>query len=189
MAVIKGNIFVRGARGRVGNLIYRIRYGIQELYAMPRKSKKKPSPAQKAQRLLMTMANGYAKRLKTNEQMRLFYEEMARKRGFTNAYHAAISHYLTSPKLLQVDFSDYLAKAGDRIVFKPTAWDKVESVEVVLKDAAGEVIESGLARNDGSGWWTYLVQTSHADVPAATVVFEIHDDLPRTRAREVAVPA
>ena len=189
MAVIKGNIFVRGARGRVGNLIYRIRYGIQELYAMPRKSKKKPSPAQKAQRLLMKMANGFAKQLKTNEQMRLFYEEMARKRHFTNAYHAAISHCLTNPKLLRVDFSDYLAQAGDRIVFKPTAWDKVESVKVMIKDARGEVIEGGWAQTDGSGWWTYLVQTSHAEAPGATVVFEIRDDLDHLKACEVAIPA
>ena len=189
MAVIRDNIFVLGARGRVGNLIYRIRYGILEFYSMPKKKKKKPSPAQQAQRFLMKRANGFAKALKTNETMRLFYEEMARKRHFTNAYHAAISHVLTNPKILEVDFSEYLAQSGDSIRFKPTAWDKVESVKVTLKDAGGETIESGWAQEDAKGWWKYLVQNSHADTPAATVVFEIHDDVSKTKTVEMDIPA
>ncbi len=189
MAVIRDNIFVLGARGRVGNLIYRIRYGILEFYSLPKRKKKKPSPAQEAQRFLMKRAVGFAKGLKTNEAMRLFYEEMARKRHFTNAYHAAISHVLTNPSILDVDFSEYLAQAEDSIRFKPAAWDKVESVKVILKDAEGEIIESGWAKSDTRDWWRYVVQASHEDRPAATVVFEIHDDVPKMKAVEKAIPA
>ena len=189
MAVIRDNIFVLGARGRVGNLIYRIRYGILEIYSMSKGKKKKPSPAQKAQRFLMKRAVAFAKGLKTNETMRLFYEEIARKRHFTNAYHAAISHVLTNPKILEVDFSEYLAEAGDSIRFKPKVWNKVEKIKVTLKDVQGETIESGWAQEDAKGWWKYRVQVSHANTPAVTVVFEIHDDVFHMKIVEMAVPA
>ncbi len=189
MAIIQGNIFVAGARGKVGNLIYRIRYGILEFYAMPRKTKKKPSPAQIAQRLLMKLANQWAKQLKTNPEMRAFYETMARERHLTNAYHAAISHYLTNPNIREVDFSDYLARVGDKIRCRPTAWLEVKSVTVILKDAMGDVLESGPAQKTARGWWTYVVQESHEDAPAAMVVFEICDDLDHVKARETAIPA
>jgi hypothetical protein len=189
MAVVKRNSIIDAIRGHMGNVVFRVRNGIQEMYGMPKKSEKAPSPAQIAQRLLMKLANQWAKQLKTNPAMRAFYETMAVEKHFTNAYHAAISHYLTNPNIREVDFSDYLTQAGDTIRFKPTAWLEVKSVNVILKDARGEVLENGSAQKDTRGWWTYIVQESHADSPAALVVFEICDDLDHMKARELAIPA
>ncbi len=184
MAVVKRNSIIDAIRGHVGNVVFRVRNGIQEMYGMPKKTEKAPSPAQIAQCMLMKLANQWAKQLKTNPEMRAFYETMALEKHLTNAYHAAISHYLTNPNIRLVDFSDYLARAGNSIRFQPTAWLEVKSVNVILKDARGEVLESGLAQSDTKGWWTYVVQNSHADSPAATVVFEIRDDLDHLKARD-----
>ncbi len=177
MAVISGNRAIYGARGRLGEFYYRIRHDIQEICKMPSKSTTPPSQAQLAQRQLMRDANIYAKRLKTDPEMRKYYEKMAAKKKKTDAYHCALSHYMTSPKLRQVDFSDYTGRSGDSIRCQATAWKMVTSVFIKIKDAGGTVIESGPAQKGEYDWWSYTAHESCDDWVNGTIEIEITDDL------------
>ncbi len=187
MALISGNTAMKGVTGRLGELYYRIRYGNQEVCAMPRKSTRPPSKAQLEQRELMQKANIYAKRLKKDPEMRTYYEKRAKQKKMTNAYHCALSHYMTCPKLREVDFSAYTGKSGDTIRGKATAWKSVVSVLIQIKDAGGTVIESGPAQKGEYDWWIYTVHESNPGWKTGTVVFEITDDLDHTTIRELAV--
>ena len=44
MAVAKRNSIIDAIRGHMGNVVFRVRNGIQEMYGMPKKSEKAPGP-------------------------------------------------------------------------------------------------------------------------------------------------
>ncbi len=188
MARISGNVAMRGVRGRLGEMYYRFRYGNQEVCRMPAKSTKPRSPAQLAQQQLMAEANIYAKRLKTNPEMQAWYEQMASLMGMTNAYHCAVSHYMTSPRLREVNFKEYTGKTGDRIRFRATAWKSVKSVLVKIMDAKGAVVQSGAAQQADEDWWLYTLSESVANWQTGMVVVEITDDLDHSKSFDVAIP-
>ncbi len=184
MALISGNTAMHGARGRLGEIYYRIRYGNQEVCAMPRKSTKPRSPAQLAQQELMALANIYAKQLKTNAEMRTYYEKMAPLKKKTDAYHCAISHFMTSPRLRQVGFETYAGRTGDIIRCQPKAWKEVVSVFVRIKDRLGHEVESGPAEKADYDWWLYTARETVVEWREFTVIFEITDDLGHVGVRE-----
>ncbi len=188
MAIISGNTAMKGVRGRLGEMYYRIRYNIHEVCRMPRMPQKPPTPAQEAQRQLMKDANIYAKRMKTDPEMRAYYEKMAKRKKKTNAWHCALSHYMTTPRLQQVDFSDYRGETDDKIRCQVIGWKSVRSVNVEIKDSGGNVIVSGPARKDDYDWWTYLVPESIPQWKAGTVTFTMTDDLDHVKVREVVIP-
>ena len=156
---------------------------------MPRKSSKPPSEAQLAQRELMRDANIYAKRLKTDSEMRTYYEKMAKKKKMTNAYHCALSHYMTCPRLRQVDFSEYAGTSGDTIRCQAFAWKSVSSVFIKIMDSGGSIVESGAAEKGDYDWWIYTLHQSIPGWQSGTVVFEITDDLGHVRIQKEVIPA
>ncbi len=187
MALISGNVAMNGARGRLGEIYYRFRYGSQEVCRMPKKSTKPRSPAQLAQQELMPEANAYARRMKSDPEMRAYYEKMAPLMGKTDAWHCAVSHYMTSPRLRKTDFSDYKGEKGDPIRCEATAWKKVISVVVTIKDSLGQAVESGPAQPGDDDLWIYTVSETVVEWRKAIVIFEITDDLGHVKTREAAV--
>ncbi len=188
MALISGNTAMHGVRGRLGEFYYRMRYSFQEVCMMPRRSNKPPTPAQLAQRELMKEGNIYAKRLKTDPEMRNYYKKMAKKKNLTNAYHSALSHYMTCPKLRQVDFNEFTGRAGDRIRFQAFAWKSVAAVFIKIKDAGGTVLQSGPAQPDDYDWWSFAIREPVANWQSATVSFELTDDLDHVKTLDVKIP-
>ena len=189
MAKMSGNTAMKGARGRLGEFYYRIRYNFQEVCKMPRKSTKPPTGAQLAQRELMKEANIYAKKLKTDPEMRAYYEKMAKRKKKTNAYHCALSHYMTCPRLRQMDFSKYTGSSGDTIRCQATAWKSVSSVFIKILDSGGAVVESGAAEKGDYDWWSYTLHQSIPGWKSGTVVIEMTDDLGHVKISEVKIPA
>ncbi len=188
MAIIKGNPMVEGARGRLSKLAYyRFRRGNTEICAMPEKSKKPRSPAQLERQELMKDANVYYERIRNDPEKMAYYEQMAKKKGNTDAYHQVISHYLTMPRLLQTDTSGYEGEAGNTIGCLPKAWDRVVSVFVRIKNRLGEELESGPAEKVQYERWSYTVLETVVEWEAVTVVFEITDDLGHVGVKEVPI--
>ncbi len=189
MARISGNVAMNGARGRLGEIYYRFRYGNQEVCKMPAKSTKPRSPAQLARQELMKEANIYYRKIEKDPEKMAWYKKMAEQKGKTDAYHAVISHYLTSPRLRDVDFHECAGESGDSIGCRATAWNAVVSVVVIIRDHLGAVVESGAAQKGEDDWWLYTISETIARWPAATVVFEITDDLDHIKTREMNPPA
>jgi hypothetical protein len=188
MAIIKGNPAVERARGRLSKLLYyRFRNGNTELCSMPQKSDIPRSPDQLAQQDRMTEANRYYARIKNDAEKMAWYKKMAKRKGITDAYHAVISHHMTSPRLRQQDTSAYKGEAGDTVRCQPKVWNRVVSVLVRIKNRLGEEVESGPAAKGEYEWWSYTVRESAAGWEGFTVVFEVTDDLDHVGVKEVPI--
>ncbi len=118
-----------------------------------RKSTKIKQTHQDALRKATTYAN-FARRQET-------YINKARDKGVT-AYSIAIVDWFGTPKVLVVSVDAWTGKPGQTIRVKAKDNIQVTGVTVVIRDARGNVLETGEAvpSKTGSSWWKYTTRTS-----------------------------
>lgn len=158
MARVINNSFTSGISGKVGrDLLFKTwKNGNTYLYQRPKKPAKQ-SPQQKANRMKFQMAAFFAKSMMNDPLKKAEYWEKAKQLKLPNAYTAAITEYMRNPEITQIELLDYQGNEGDEIKIKVGKKDfEVETVEVLILDARGKVIESGKAeRKNRRGDWIY----------------------------------
>jgi hypothetical protein len=96
MATYKNNTIIDGLQGKVGNLVFRKRGNKTSFYTLsPRK--KALSEKQLAAQKRFAIAVKLAKEALLDDTKRKEFEEMAKKKGNSSAYSAAISFYIAFP--------------------------------------------------------------------------------------------
>ena len=95
----------------------------------------------------------------------------------TSAYAVAMTDYLKAPKINSIDVSAYKGVVGDRIAINAVDDFKVVSVAVVIKSAAGAVIESGVATLDAGKAedFSYVATKANAAATGSKVSVTVKD--------------
>jgi hypothetical protein len=151
MAKLRSNLLTSHLRGRVGDLVYKW-YGDKVVVTrVPQFRPQKPSKAQKIQRQGFKAAMSYAQKVLADPERRAAYAPIARKRR-RSIQVLAISDFLKAPRITAVDGRGYRGRVGGEIVVLVGDRFKVIALEVVLRDAAGRVIEQGPAKSFGNDW-------------------------------------
>src|SRR5688572_16781341 len=92
-----------------------------------------------------------------------FYALVAKRNKLTHAYIAAVTDYMTSPTLKEIDISGYTGKKGEYIIISSVDTLKIQTVfvEILLED--GTFVETGLATLPrGARRWQYLTTTDNS---------------------------
>lgn len=105
MARITANIMIKGLSGKLGKLVFRQRNGKTQVYRMA------PRSGEKSDKLTVCNDHFRNSMIRTREAMnnpvkRAEFQKMAKKQGYSDAYHAALSYYLREAYKLNRDFQD-----------------------------------------------------------------------------------
>jgi hypothetical protein len=178
MAISFKNVITRMYSGRVGDIVLRNYGGKSVMAKRPDCSKVIKSPAQLANQAKFAKANKYSKAVKNDPQRSEDYSEKKKKTKYKDVYHAAMSDYMTKPKVKKVDLTTYRGHPGN--VISILAWDKfrVETVSVMILNTKGQLIEKGtaVARSfSGNTEWDYKATVENADYIGGRVEIRITD--------------
>ncbi|HQE94015.1 MAG TPA: hypothetical protein PLH19_15055 [Anaerolineae bacterium] len=136
---------------------------------MPAPSDKAPTAAQAAARERFQEATAYGKAAKD-------HPAYAAKAAGTEktSYNVAVADWYHEPEVAEVDLEAWTGGVGE--VLRARARDDVQvtTVQFVLADADGHLVESGAATLGADGWWRYTTTVDHPG-GAATVLVTAHD--------------
>lgn len=98
MAIMKLTAPVESIKGRIGDVVLR-RYGDRIIVAKRPAKRTKLSEKQQQQIELFRQAAAFAKEQMKDPATKKMYEKQALKKGYSNAYTAAVTSYLKTPGL------------------------------------------------------------------------------------------
>lgn len=165
MAKVKLNPVMEQMRGKVGDLVFKRFQDEVVIARKPGRSGRAPTPGQAAHRQRFRLAALYGKAVFADPIQRALYADAAKTRR-KSAFALTVSDYLNAPAVDDIDLSAYAGNAGDLIAIRASDDFGVAGVTVVIRDAAGAVLEQGAAVND-RGAWRY---TASATVPPGQAV-------------------
>jgi hypothetical protein len=155
MATIRSNVLASTFSGSIGHIVFRQLRGKAVISNKPARSDKQ-SALQRENRLRFKSAAAWARAQMLDENKKEYYWRMAKKLKLPNAYTAAVSDYMRKGEIKEIDTREYKGKAGDVIKLKVGKKDFiVRHVDVVLQDAAGQLIEKGVAVRTDRNLFTY----------------------------------
>jgi hypothetical protein len=160
--VIANNALLKGARGRLGGVIFQP-WGDKVIVRSEPTFRKVPAWKQSRRQQLTRMnfkhATLYAKEVTRDPEKKAYYARKAKAIGVRSAYSAAISDYMRGLTIESVDTRQYNGKIGGQI--KVTVRKKdfaAKEVNMSFKTTVGEIIERGKAAMDSNGAWVYRNQ-------------------------------
>jgi hypothetical protein len=177
MANVKLNALVDGVSGKVGkNIVLRQRGGRTLLGTKPEPSLNL-SEKQKAQRERFQQAARFAKSILLSPEAKAEYEKLAEADEFLTPYSAAVTDFLTSPEIAQIDAKSYDGKVGDKMVVRSGIDFKVMSANVSIFQADGSLLESGEATSLDAARleWVYVASKPVAVLTGVKVVATVTD--------------
>ncbi len=183
MAKVGLNAITSHFRGLVGDVVFKRIGG--KLYATrrPAPRKTKPKAEEKERRKRFAAANKYAQKVVGDPELKAGYAATAKKLR-RRIYNLALSDYLTAPQITDVTYSLHWQQGGKIVVTTPND-DKIAAMHVVLRDAAGRVIERG-EPTPARKSWRYDTQVPRTGGPL-TIEVTAADRLGKTTTRKVEV--
>jgi hypothetical protein len=187
MAISFKNLITKHYSGRVGDVVLRNYGGKSVMAKRPDCSKVIKSTAQLANMAKFGKASKYSKTVKNDPKLSEDYNEKKKKTKYKDVYHAAMSDFMTKPKVRKVDLKIYRGQPGNLI--RISAWDKfrVETVNVMILNNKGQLIEKGPAvakAFSGNREWDYIAIAENADYKGGSIEIRVTDK-PGNVAREV----
>jgi hypothetical protein len=176
MAFSYDNEITKNYHGMMGGIVFRCRGNMSIMSKRPDCSKVVKTEAQKANMKRFAAAVIYAKRVLNDPELREKYEKIRKENQST--WNAAISNFLSKPKIEEIDLEGYKGLQGN--VIKISAWDKYKVVAVIVTilNFIGHVIESGsaVARPLSGGLdWDYVVKEINPSYKGSRVVVRVTD--------------
>jgi len=152
MAILSPASLLHGARGKLGDLIFR-KDGdktIVQTYTPPRT---KRSPAQKRCNTRMLLAAFAARNAMANPAIKAHYEKKKKRLNVSSAYTAACTDFLRNGKVDYVDTSKF---SKGQITIKAYKADfGLEQVAVTLTNAEGDFVLQGAATPKSNGEYLF----------------------------------
>ena len=178
MAISFKNVITKLYSGRVGDIVLRNYGGKSVMAKRPDCSKVVKSPAQLANQNKFAKAVHYSKAVKNDPQRSEDYSEKKKKNKYKDVYHAAMSDCMTKPKVQKVDLVSYRGQTGN--VIRIRAWDKfrVETVNVMILNNKGQLIEKGTAVAkifSGNREWDYTATVENVDYKSCRILVRVKD--------------
>lgn len=146
------NAISTGATGMFGKqVVMYVRNGRQIIAKAPCKRPGKGTAGQERTKADFRLATGWSARVRANDELRSWY--LPGVAGGKNVHNLSIADYLVAPVIHDVQIT------GGRIAISASDNFRVHTVTVVISDAAGTILETGLAVNIGDDNWEYLPAT------------------------------
>jgi hypothetical protein len=177
MAKIDNNPLLQGVKGSLGKtMVVKTARGKLIMANRPKKTTKAPSEAQASYRQRFLEAVFYAKgQMQDAVQAALYATGISTK--VTSAYGVAVADYLAAPKIVSVNTDEYVGVVGNTIVVRAIDDFRVVSVQLVLRNESGAVIEQGHAVIDPQNamHWIYTITQAQAAVAGTSVRVVVRD--------------
>jgi DUF917 family protein len=178
MAISYNNVITKHFHGRIGDVVLRWVAGKSVMSKRPDCSKVVKSAAQLANQAKFGKASKYSKAVKNDPQLSEDYSEKKKKTKYKDVYHAAMSDFMTKPKVQKVELTTYRGQPGNMI--RISAWDKfrVETVSVMILNKMGQLIEKGpaVARTfSGNREWDYIATVENIDYKSCRILVQVKD--------------
>lgn len=173
MAKVDKNIIIEGLRGSLGDQLI-IQYGkggVTIVRTRPRQSSKPPSEAQLEARERFQEAAAYAK----DSKGETVYGEKAEGTSQTS-YNVALADWYHAPEVEEIDLEGWTDAIGEVLRTKVRDNVNVESVNFVIAETDGTLVESGAAEPAEGLWWQYTTTADHPGGQATVLVTA--EDLP-----------
>ena len=177
MAVSYDNVLTKTYYGRFGDVVLRRgKGGMSIMSKRPDCSKVVKTEAQKINMKRFAAATIYAKNVLNDPKKVEYYRK--KKKSRQSVWNAAISDFMSRPKVVAVDLNGYRGLKGN--VISVSAWDKykVEAVSVMIYNDINQVIESGfaVARSfSGGREWDYKATVMNPSYAGCRVVVRVTD--------------
>jgi len=177
MAIANDNVITRMLHGRIGNVIFR-KVGKKTIASKAHDySKHKWTKAQIENRKRFGKASlKVNKKLRDDPELKNKYKKLAK--GNQNANNVAMSDYLKPPEITEINVKNYKGQKGNTI--RVGAKDKyfIAGVIVMILNAQGIEVESGMAVEipfSGSGVWVYKSMEDNPCWKGGRVVVRVAD--------------
>ena len=173
MAKVHNNIFVRGLSGKIGGqfVLRRLRDGRTIVCNIPDFSNRKLSKDQKDHHKRFKAASAYAKKASRSNPI---YAELAAG-TMKNAYNVALGDWFHPPVIHTVE------RKGKVIRVEASDDVTVASVQILVLDEKGKVVEKGEGIRKKGDWWEYTptaegkVVVEARDLPGNVTKTEFRD--------------
>ena len=155
MAQVKNNFSIEGISGKIGKqIVFRQVNGKTIIAARPHRNPT-THPTLINQNNRFRLASAYAKKALADPILKEEYTAEAKKRGIINPYNMAVSDYMKTPEISQVNTSAYTGKQiKEPINIEVTDNFKVIAVKVsIIRQSS--IIEEGYATFTANIWQYY----------------------------------
>jgi hypothetical protein len=177
MAHSTNNLIMLGFSGKLGNqVVLRNVNGKIIMSNIPHRKNKKAVGKQIETCNRFRMASRWAKGILRDPEMLAAYREKAGKGQ--SAYNAAISDYLNSPVVSEINVSNYHGHAGDKIIVTAKDDFRVREVKVTIAGPGGKELEHGACKPGESGIYWHYPATTDIGNPEGLTVSAIARDYP-----------
>ncbi len=176
MAISYDNAITKNYHGMMGGIVFRCRGDMSIMSKRPDCSKVVKSEAQKANMKRFAAATIYGKRVLNDPNLREKYRK--RKKKYQSTWNAAISDFMSKPKVKDIDLKGYRGLPGNEIRISALDRFKFEAVIVTILNIPGQVIESGraFARPSSEGMeWGYKAAVMNPSYKGGKVVVRVVD--------------
>jgi hypothetical protein len=176
MAISYDNVITKKYHGMMGGIVFRCRGDMSIMSKRPDCSKVVKTEAQKANMKRFTAATIYGKKVLSDPMLREKYEK--KKKMYQSVWNAAISDFMSRPKIQVIDMKDYKGLPGNELSISAQDRFKFEAVIVTILNILGQVIESGraVARPSSDNMeWDYVVKEINPSYRGSKVVVRVVD--------------
>lgn len=179
MAHSNNSIITGKLTGSIGKeLVFRTWKGKTIVAKAPKKRTGELTQAQAETQEKFFMASRYAKAILSNTDPALAAAYSASLRPRQNLYSRALTDFMSSPVVKQLDTRNYDGTAGSTVLVRAIDDFRVTAVRVEIYDASGALHESGNAVQNLNGLdWTYTAQLA-LSTPAGARIKAIATDVP-----------
>ena len=185
MAISFDNAITKNYHGMMGGIVFRCRGDKSIMSKRPDCSRVVKTKAQKANMKRFAAATVYGKKVLSDPMLREKYEK--KKKMYQSIWNAAISDFMSRPKIQTIDVKDYKGLPGNEIRISARDRFKFEAVIVTILNILGQVIESGRAvanpLSDGMEW-VYKTTVMNPSYKGSKIVVRV-GDLPGNVVNEV----
>lgn len=158
MAEVKLNGWMQNTRGASGDIVFKKAYGRLIVSQKPKFKPGPPTEAQAVVRARFAASAKYAKAVMADPVARVPYVVAAEARN-TGAFGLALGDYMNLPEVKEIDLAGYSGKIGDAIRVTATDDFELTSVKVTIRNAAGAILEQGLAKANFESIHVYRATT------------------------------
>jgi hypothetical protein len=185
MAISYDNAITKNYHGMMGGIVFRCRGDKSIMSKRPDCSRVVKTKAQKDNMKRFAAATIYGKTVLNDPILREKYEK--KKKMYQSIWNAAISDFMSKPKVQAIDVKDYKGVPGNEISISALDRFKFEAVIVTILNILGQVLESGRAfampLSDGMEW-VYKATVMNSSLKGSKVVVRV-TDLPGNVVNEV----
>jgi hypothetical protein len=176
MAISYDNAITKNYHGMMGGIVFRCIGDKSIMSKRPDCSKVVKTEAQKVNMKRFAAATIYAKKVLSDPKKVEYYRK--KKKIYQSIWNAAISDFMSRPKIVTIDLNGYRGLKGN--VISVSAWDKfkVEAVNVMIYNDMNQVVESGpaVARSLSGGMeWDYKITVKNPSIKGSRVVVRVSD--------------